>query len=47
MTATAETTTATFAGQPVNTQFIAGQWREGRSEKVNTDTNPFDDSVVA
>ena len=47
MTATAETSTATFAGQPVDTQFIAGAWREGRSEKVNTDTNPFDDSVVA
>lgn len=47
MTASAETTTATFAGQPVDTQFIAGAWREGRSERVNTDTNPFDDSVVA
>ncbi|MEV7646729.1 aldehyde dehydrogenase family protein [Arthrobacter sp. NPDC089319] len=49
MTATAETTTtpATFAGQPMNLQFIGGEWREGRSEKVNTDVNPFDDSVVA
>ncbi|MDI3330177.1 MAG: aldehyde dehydrogenase family protein [Micrococcus sp.] len=47
MTATAETTTATFAGKPVDSQFIAGQWREGRSERVNTDINPFDDSVVA
>ncbi|QCU77038.1 aldehyde dehydrogenase family protein [Citricoccus sp. SGAir0253] len=47
MTATAETTAATFAGQPMNVQFIAGSWREGRSERVNTDTNPFDDQVVA
>ncbi len=40
-------TDVTFAGQRMDTQFIAGQWREGRSERVNTDTNPFDDSVVA
>ncbi|MFD6860454.1 aldehyde dehydrogenase family protein [Rhodococcus sp. NPDC060090] len=39
--------TATFAGQPVSSQFIGGEWREGRSERVLTDTNPFDDSVVA
>lgn len=47
MTTTTLESTATFAGQPVNMQFIAGQWRPGRSETVNTDTNPFDDSVVA
>lgn len=49
MTTTQETpraTQSTFAGQPVDTQFIAGQWREGRSEKVLEDTNPFDDSPV-
>jgi aldehyde dehydrogenase (NAD+) len=39
--------TETFTDQPVNTQFIAGQWREGRSERTNTVTNPFDDSVLA
>lgn len=38
---------ATFAGQAVDQQFIAGQWRQGRSERVNTDTNPYDDAVVA
>lgn len=47
MTATAKTSTATFAGQPVDTQFVAGVWREGRSEKTNMSINPFDDSVVA
>ncbi|MET1087521.1 MAG: aldehyde dehydrogenase family protein, partial [Arthrobacter sp.] len=47
MTTTTVESTATFAGQPVNTQFIAGQWRAGRSETVNMDANPFDDSVVA
>ncbi|AGF71184.1 aldehyde dehydrogenase family protein [Corynebacterium halotolerans] len=45
-TATSETT-ASFADQPVDRQFIAGQWREGRSERVLTDTNPFDDTTVA
>ncbi|WP_404290012.1 aldehyde dehydrogenase family protein [Glutamicibacter arilaitensis] len=40
-------THATFAGQPVDQQFIAGQLREGSSQKTLTDTNPFDDSVVA
>ncbi|MFI2228628.1 aldehyde dehydrogenase family protein [Nocardia testacea] len=39
--------TPAFAGQRVDTQFIAGRWRQGRSAKVNTDTNPYDDSVVA
>ncbi|MFJ6377942.1 aldehyde dehydrogenase family protein [Pseudarthrobacter oxydans] len=39
--------TASFAGQPVTQQFIAGEWRDGRSEKTLTVTNPYDDSVVA
>ncbi len=39
--------TVTFAGRPVNSQFIAGQWRQGRSARTNTVTNPFDDSVIA
>src|SRR5690606_16046468 len=47
MTATDVGSTATFAGQPVTTQFIGGRWREGCSEGVLTDTNPFDGSVVA
>lgn len=47
MTTTAQQTAATFAGQPVDSQFIAGQWREGRSERVRESTNPFDDSAVA
>ncbi|WP_197321081.1 aldehyde dehydrogenase family protein [Saccharomonospora sp. NB11] len=37
---------ATFAGRRMDTQFIAGQWRQGRSERVNIDTNPFDDTVL-
>lgn len=46
---TSEITTiaATFAGHSVDTQFIAGEWREGRSDRVLNDTNPFDDSPVA
>ena len=47
MTTTAQDTAATFAGDPVDSQFIAGQWREGRSERVRESTNPFDDSTVA
>lgn len=38
--------TATFAGLPVSQQFIAGEWRDGRSEKTLTVTNPYDDSVL-
>jgi aldehyde dehydrogenase (NAD+) len=37
---------ATFAGQNISLQYIAGQWREGRSAKTLTVTNPFDDSVL-
>lgn len=29
-----------------NKQFIAGQWREGKSETVATDENPYDQSVL-
>lgn len=47
MTTTTLETTATFAGQPVTQQFIAGEWRDGRSEKVLTVTNPYDDAVLA
>jgi acyl-CoA reductase-like NAD-dependent aldehyde dehydrogenase len=47
MTTTTLETTATFAGQPVTQQFIAGDWRDGRSEKVLTVTNPYDDTVLA
>lgn len=46
-TVEATKTAAEFAGKPVNTQFIAGQWREGRSERFLNDTNPFDDSPLA
>jgi aldehyde dehydrogenase (NAD+) len=37
---------ATFAGQATTLQYIAGQWREGRSAKTLTVTNPYDDSVL-
>lgn len=46
MTSTTESA-ATFAGHAVDQQFIAGQRRPGRSERVNTDKNPYDDAVVA
>lgn len=37
----------TFADQAMNLQFIGGQWREGRSEKITTDTNPYNDEALA
>ncbi|WP_336713047.1 aldehyde dehydrogenase family protein [Arthrobacter sp. USHLN218] len=37
---------AVFAGQDTSLQYIAGQWREGRSAKTLTVTNPYDDSVL-
>ncbi|MFD1213564.1 aldehyde dehydrogenase family protein [Arthrobacter sp. GCM10027362] len=46
MTKTTLESAATFAGQPVNLQYIAGQWREGCSAKILTDTNPYDDTVL-
>lgn len=30
-----------------NQQFISGQWREGRSNSVYTDTNPYNDETLA
>ena len=47
MTTTTLETMATFAGQAVTQQFIGGTWRDGRSEKTLTVTNPYDDSVLA
>jgi aldehyde dehydrogenase (NAD+) len=38
---------ATFAGQRVDQQFIAGTWRDGAAGTRRQDTNPYDDSVVA
>ncbi|GAB2603906.1 aldehyde dehydrogenase family protein [Kocuria himachalensis] len=46
MTTTTLETTGTFAGQPVNQQHIGGTWREGRSERTLTVTNPYDDTVL-
>ncbi|MFP3459990.1 aldehyde dehydrogenase family protein [Arthrobacter globiformis] len=46
MTITAPEITTPFAGQSTTLQYIAGQWREGRSEKVLTVTNPYDDAVL-
>lgn len=43
---TAPATTA-FAGIGTDTHLIAGTWRAGSSESVLSDTNPYDDSVVA
>lgn len=39
-------TTGTFAGQTTQLQYIAGEWREGRSEKVLTVTDPFTDRLL-
>ena len=47
MTVTTIETVATFAGTELAGQFIAGQWREGRSKKFLTVTNPYDDSPLA
>lgn len=46
MTTTILESTDTFAGQPTTLQYIGGQWREGRSEKTLTVTNPYDDTVL-
>lgn len=40
-------TTAEFAGQLVQQQYIGGQWREGSSESLLSVTNPYDNSEVA
>lgn len=47
VTESTEAPAATFAGRPVASQFIAGQWREGRSGATLTDTNPYNDAPVA
>lgn len=47
MTAETQTSQATFAGESMSSLYIAGQWRDGRSERVLSDTNPYDDSEVA
>lgn len=46
MTTTTLESTGTFAGQPVDRQYIGGAWREGRSERTAIVTNPYDDSVL-
>jgi acyl-CoA reductase-like NAD-dependent aldehyde dehydrogenase len=47
MTVTSIETAATFAGTELAGQFIGGQWREGRSKKFLTVSNPYDDSPLA
>ena len=42
MTTQLETTSPALTDWIPAKQFIGGQWRDGRSEKVLTDTNPFD-----
>jgi acyl-CoA reductase-like NAD-dependent aldehyde dehydrogenase len=46
MSTTTLEATSTFAGRPVTLQYIGGTWREGRSEKTLTVTNPYDDAVL-
>ncbi len=38
---------ATFHGNDVSKQFIAGQWRDGAAGTTKQDVNPYDDAVVA
>lgn len=38
---------ATFHGNDVTKQFIAGQWRDGAAGTTKQDVNPYDDAVVA
>lgn len=47
MSVTSIKTAATFAGTQLTGQFIAGQWREGCSDKVLSVTNPYDNSPLA
>ena len=35
-----------FADQPVASQFIGGEWRDGSSDRTVDVTNPYDDTVV-
>ena len=46
MTTQLESTTQALTDWIPAKQFIAGQWRDGRSDKVLTDTNPFDGSQL-
>jgi len=46
MTTTAIAPEASFADQSTTLQYIGGKWREGRSEKTLTVTNPYDDTVI-
>ena len=40
------TVTGMFADQPVASQFIGGEWRDGSSDRTVDVTNPYDDTVV-
>ena len=46
MTTQAESATPTLTGWIPPQQYIAGAWRDGSSERVLTDTNPFDGSEL-
>ena len=46
MTTTAVAHNSTFANQPTSLRCIGGMWREGRSEKTLTNTNPYDNTVL-
>lgn len=39
--------TATFAGIDATKHLIGGQWVEGNSDRISTNINPYDDSVIA
>lgn len=43
---TTATTTVTFADITVDSHLIAGTWQEGASDRVATDINPYDGSVL-
>lgn len=40
------TVTGMFADQPVASQFIGGEWRDGSSDRTVDVNNPYDDTVV-
>lgn len=44
---TETTVAATFGGQELSAQYVAGQWRNGRSSRILTVTNPYDDTELA
>lgn len=39
--------TATFSGIDATKHLIGGQWVEGTSDRISTNINPYDDSVIA